>query len=591
MATVDVSSTTVTSLNVVFTEAMAAQSAIDDGKIWDAVSLVDVAKGPVPMDTVQFAYDCGTQTLTLSFDESLPAATYGLQLNGSLLTDADGNALRGGSSGLAFQLPVFAAAEMIQTDGADIHVNSFSVPMLEDWNGDGLTDLIVGEKSATGEGKVRVYLNSGTNPAPVYAAFSYAQSGAADLAVSGSGCLGVFPRVFDWNQDGLKDLVLGLADGTVHVALNKNTNTDPNFAAPEPVQVGQPGNKADVDVGVRATLAIVDWNNDGRYDLVLGGLDGTVRVLLNEADSGSPDFRSETIVLDGGAGQGVPTGRASVDVADLNGDGRKDLVVGNTEGQLLFYPNVGTDAAPEFVGNDVIEAGGSEVDLEGEPRSRPFVGDANGDGIADILVGAADGLVRQYIATSAPVVADGPGNNEGEPGETYTHTFRVIPPWQCPTHKHDVDNDGRIMVLDVLALVNHIVDNGTHKLPDSPDPPNAPPPYLDCNGDGNVTTLDILQLVTDLNALGPRALAEGEGAWDMLAESSPIAEGESTQQSSHANPGDKHDQQPQPQPMSQPQKADRDVRGETLHASTEEEFTADTLDLEEALSEIVSSFA
>lgn len=566
---------------------MAAQSAIDDGSILNAVLLGDVSNGPVPMAATQFTYvDC-TQTLTLSFDDPLPLATYELQLNGSLLTDTDGNALRGGSSGLAFQLPVFAAAELIQADGADIHVSSFSVPMLEDWNGDGLTDLIVGEKSATSEGKVRVYLNSGTNAAPVYAAFSYAQSGAADLAVSGDGCLGVFPRVFDWNQDGLKDLVLGLADGTVQVALNENTNTDPNFAAPEPVQVGQPGNKTDIDVGVRATLAIVDWNNDGRYDLVLGGLDGTVRVLLNEADSGSPDFRSETIVLDSGAGQGVPTGRASVDVADLNGDGRKDLVVGNTEGQLLFYANVGTDPAPQFAGYEVIEAGGTAVDLEGQPRSRLFVGDANGDGIADMLVGAADGLVRQYIATSAPVVANGPGDNEGEPGETYAHTFRVASPWQSPTHKYDVDNDGRIMVLDVLALVNHIVNNGMYKLPDPPVAPNPPPHYVDCNGDGSVTTLDILQLVTDLNALGPRALAEGEWTWDMPAANSPVPEGEATPQLPMANADSNPEQEPQPQPMSHT--TDRDARDETPHASTEEELVVDALDLEEALSDIASS--
>ena len=37
---------------------------------------------------------------------------------------------------------------------------------------------------------------------------------------------------------------------------------------------------------------------------------------------------------------------ASVAVTDLDGDGRKDLLLGNTEGKLLFYPNLGTDAAP-----------------------------------------------------------------------------------------------------------------------------------------------------------------------------------------------------------------------------------------------------
>ena len=86
-------------------------------------------------------------------------------------------------------------------------------------------------------------------------------------------------------------------------------------------------------------------------------------------------------------------------VVDLNDDGRKDLVLGNTEGQLVFYPNVGTDAAPLFDGSQLLEADGETIDLSGIPRSRPSVADVNGDGVPDLLVGAADGLVRQYLGS------------------------------------------------------------------------------------------------------------------------------------------------------------------------------------------------
>jgi hypothetical protein len=91
---------------------------------------------------------------------------------------------------------------------------------------------------------------------------------------------------FDWNGDGRRDLVTGRADGRVQVWPNVNTDTDPQFGAAGYVQVGEPGSKVDIDVGTRATLDIVDWNNDSRYDLVLGGMDGRVRVYLNEADVG-----------------------------------------------------------------------------------------------------------------------------------------------------------------------------------------------------------------------------------------------------------------------------------------------------------------
>ena len=87
---------------------------------------------------------------------------------------------------------------------------------------------------------------------------------------------------------------------------------------------------------------------------------------------------------------------------DLNNDGTtKDLVLGDTEGQLVYCPNVGTDASPQFNGSQLLQADGATIDLTGIPRSRPFVADVNGDDVPDLLVGAADGLVRRYVGSRA----------------------------------------------------------------------------------------------------------------------------------------------------------------------------------------------
>jgi len=593
VATVDVSSD---SIGVAFSEAVDVASAIGDASIVTVVSLGDVAGAAVPLAANQFSYDEVSWTLTVSLNEPLPDGTYDLRLDGSQVKDSAGNPLLGGGGGLLFGLPTFGSATMVQAGGADVQADNYSVPSLADWNGDGLTDLLVGEKTANSQGKVRVYLNSGTNAAPVYGSFSYARTAADDLAVNASGCMGVFPRVFDWDQDGWKDLVLGLADGTVQVALNRNADDDPGFAAPVPVQVGEPGAKSDIDVGVRATLDIVDWNNDDRYDLVLGDLDGNVHVLLNEADSGAPDFRSQTTVVDAAAGLGIPSGRSSVAVVDLNGDGRKDLVSGNTEGQLLFYPNAGNDAEPQLPFYQPIEADGTEIDLSGTPRSRPFVGDYNNDGKTDILVGAADGLVRLHAGSSSSGSGAGTGTVDGVPGGAYVHTFHAetagnAAPWQGPVHAHDVNNDGFITALDALIVINHLNANGSQSLPVPPVPSDQPPPFLDCTGDGNVTPLDALQVINDLNDLGPQAVANspnGEGGDGFSPKAS--GEGEAVSVPSLGKDGDVHRpaQSSLPNPSVRPRERPQDRDGNGAPSSIEEQLSLDWLDLEDALTVLVS---
>jgi hypothetical protein len=306
-------------------------------------------------------------------------------------------------------------AQNIQAGGADIVVPGYSVPSTVDWNSDGLKDLVVGQGGGTAaQGKVRVYLNIGTGSQPAFANFTYVQAAGADLVVSASGCMGIFPRVVYWDADARKDLLAGEALGKVRLFTNTATDAAPAFDAGVYLQVGQPGVKADIDVGDRATPVPVDWNGDGRKDLVVGALDGKVRVYLNEGTDGAPDFRTVQYAHDGGADLVVPTGRSSPCLLDLDGDGNKDLLTGNTEGQLLFYHNVGTDQAPAFSGYVYVQSAGVPIDLPGSARSRPFICDWTGDLDADILLGSSDGLVRLYEGeNNSAVEIPGTGSGNG----------------------------------------------------------------------------------------------------------------------------------------------------------------------------------
>jgi len=205
--------------------------------------------------------------------------------------------------------------------------------------------------------------------------------------------------VVHWDGDGRKDLLVGRADGLVTLFLNVGTDDAPHFDGGSPVQVGAPEAKSDLDVGARATPRTIDWDGDGRKDLVVGAYDGRLRLYLNEGTDDAPDFHTEQIIQAAGVDLVVPTLRSSPDVVDLTHDGRKDVLVGNTEGQLLLYENTGTNELPDFSGHTEITADGAPLDLPSSARSRPFVCHWGSDGVPDVLIGAGDGLVRFYSGT------------------------------------------------------------------------------------------------------------------------------------------------------------------------------------------------
>lgn len=285
---------------------------------------------------------------------------------------------------------------------ADIIVESYSVPSVADIDGDGLMDLVVGEATGmTNLGKVRFYRNIGSAAVPTYCGFVFAQTGSGDLTVPRYSCLGIFPRMVDWDLDGKLDILAGIGDGTVKIFLNIGTKTDPLFDAGTLLTVGPAGSKVTLDVGDRATPSLVDWNNDGKRDLIVGAMDGQIRVYINQGSDSAPDYVVVGGLLIQAAGTNIDVGYRSSPVAgDIDGDDCKDLIVGDAEGKLSFYRNVGTDAAPVFAAGVFLTAGGAVIDLV-PSRSRPFVCDYNRDGRLDILVGVSDGKVYLFTNVSA----------------------------------------------------------------------------------------------------------------------------------------------------------------------------------------------
>ena len=118
-------------------------------------------------------------------------------------------------------------------------------------------------------------------------------------------------------------------------------------------------------------------------------------------------------VYDGGAALN-PGGQAIPCMADWNGDGLPDLLVGYQPAfKVAVYLNSGSPTEPRFAGFTQVQAGGADIYhwSTGCGSPAPWVCDYDGDGRRDLLVGAgADGRVWFYRNTNTdanPVLTSG----------------------------------------------------------------------------------------------------------------------------------------------------------------------------------------
>ncbi|MBM3331582.1 VCBS repeat-containing protein [candidate division WOR-3 bacterium] len=180
----------------------------------------------------------------------------------------------------------------------------------------------------------------------------------------------------DWNSDGLLDLVTGERQGYFTVFQRKQDSTLTNAGRIQ-------AHGTDIITDNNSWPWVCDWNLDGRKDLLVGqeGIydPPNVYVYLNQGTDSLPVFGDSTPVLHNGA----PFGdyRSVPLLIELDGDGRRDLVLGEWYSSVRLYRNIGTDTNPVF--NTYVNLVQPDPDsfLNGNP---PRVNFTDWDGDADL---------------------------------------------------------------------------------------------------------------------------------------------------------------------------------------------------------------
>jgi subtilisin family serine protease len=342
-------------------------------------------------------------------------------------------------------------------------LNFSSSPVMADLDGDGLKEIIVVDDNNPD------VLFGGQDTLYVYNADGSLR---AKTVLPGRGST---PAVADIDNDGKPEILLGIGehfDNTNPVyAFRADLSLVPNFPAG-----GYPTYNG--GAGFAHSLVVADLDNDGKSTLIS---------VSSPNNGNDPDYNKNIITLVDGNGQTLPgwpkvIGEFSNNdvipaVADVDGDGKKEIVLASHDGSVHILKKDGTETrswqfAPSSIGW----------------MSAPVVADLNNDGHNEIIIRYSDS------ATGETVIG------------VYTQSGALLPNWpqRYPNSTDsgvsvaDLNNDGKLELIFVAgAYLNqiYIVDYKGTVIPGWPVTNSSSsnldidPIIADIDNDGNLEVL------------------------------------------------------------------------------------------------------
>ena len=259
--------------------------------------------------------------------------------------------------------PVFAAKQYLEADGEVIRIQAgyngsvqgpteakwgYTTLSVADWDGDGLLDLIVNSIW----GKVIWYRNVGTRTVPKLAAARAVEVEAGGITKPewnwwnpvGKELVTQWrttPVAFDWNRDGLTDLVMLDQEGYLALFRRIKEEGKLKLLPAERIFVNEKGeplklSRGDNGASGRRKLHLVDWDGDGHIDLLADDLKTNVRFFRNISQSDKLVVFEDMGPMDTRI---LARHTTSPTTVDWDGDGIPELLVGAEDGRLYHMEN------------------------------------------------------------------------------------------------------------------------------------------------------------------------------------------------------------------------------------------------------------
>jgi hypothetical protein len=281
-------------------------------------------------------------------------------------------------------------------------INSFPTAFYIDVNKDLKRDLIIAPNTANNAenfNSIRLYLNTNEDNAPLFEFVqdNFLQDKTIDL---GSGA---YPCVIDYNNDGLKDLLVGnlgyfdQGEKISSLALFKNVGTSEQaifeLISRDYSNLSQINLNSTLNIPTQGLAPTVgDLDNDGDKDLIVGDITGKLHFFKNNAPIGS----DAQFVLESINYFNIDIGYSAAPfLFDINNDQLLDLVIGKVNGTITIALNNGTSENAVF---DVLTENIGNVSVSNDEGtygfSKPFLYEKN-DNI-EMLVASESGYIYHY---------------------------------------------------------------------------------------------------------------------------------------------------------------------------------------------------